>query len=38
MQQAELGKLLIWGLVDTSQTPNYSTISTTQSPDWSDVA
>ena len=33
-----LGKLLIWSLVDDSQTPNYSTISTTQSPDWSEVA
>ena len=28
----------VWGLVDTSQTPNYQTISTTQSPDWSEVA
>ena len=30
--------LLVWGLVDTSQTPNYSTISTSQTPNWSEVA
>ena len=28
----------VWGLVNTSQTPNYQIISTTQSPDWNEVA
>ena len=28
----------VWGLVDESQTANYTEISTTQSPDWSQVA
>ena len=27
-----------WGLVDESQTANYVEISTTQTPDWSEVA
>ena len=30
--------LLVWGEVDTSQTSNFSITSTTQSPDWSQVA
>ena len=33
-----LGGVNVWGLVDTSQTPNYSTISTSQTPNWSEVA
>ena len=33
-----LGDILVWGLIDTSQTPNYSTISTSQTPNWSEVA
>ena len=28
----------IWGLVDDSQTANYVEISTTQTPNWSEVA
>jgi len=34
----QITDLLVWGLVDDSQTPNYSTVTTTQSPNWSDVA
>ena len=33
-----LGSILVWGLIDDSQTPNYSTILTTQNPSWSEVA
>jgi hypothetical protein len=33
-----LGNILVWSLIDDSQTPNYSTISTTQTPSWSEVA
>ena len=28
----------VWGLVDTSQTPNYTEVSTSQTPNWSEVA
>ena len=28
----------VWGLIDDSQTPNYSIISTTQNPNWKEVA
>ena len=28
----------VWGLIDDSQTPNYSTINTTQNPNWKEVA
>ena len=28
----------VWGLIDDSQTPNYSIISTTQNPNWEEVA
>jgi len=34
----EITNLLIWGLVDDSQTPNYSEVSSTQTPGWEDVA
>ena len=33
-----LGNILVWSLIDDSQTPNYSIISTTQTPSWSEVA
>ena len=33
-----LGNILVWSLIDDSQTPNYSTILTTQTPSWSEVA
>jgi hypothetical protein len=28
----------VWGLIDDSQTPNYSIINTTQNPNWKEVA
>ena len=30
--------LNVWGEIIPNQTPNYSTISTTQTPNWSEVA
>ena len=32
-----LASLLIWSLVDTSQTPNYNEVSTTQTPSWTSL-
>jgi hypothetical protein len=32
------GFILVYGLIDTDQTPNYSDISTSQTPGYSDVA
>ena len=32
-----LGSVLIWSLVDTSQTPNYNEITTTQTPNWTSL-
>ena len=31
-------KVNVWGLVDDSQTANYSDVSTTQTPNWQEVA
>ena len=31
---ASVGKVLIWGEVDTSQTPDYSNIATSQTPNY----
>ena len=28
----------VWGLVDESQSPSYTTVTDTQSPDWDEVA
>jgi hypothetical protein len=38
-QQATGGvaSLLIWSLVDTSQTPNYNEVTTTQTPNWTSL-
>jgi len=33
-----IADILVWSLIDDSQTPNYSAISTTQTPSWSEVA
>jgi hypothetical protein len=33
-----LGSVNIWSEVDPSQTPNYQAISTTQTPNWTDIA
>jgi len=30
--------VLVWGEIDESQTPSYSTISETQTPNWEEVA
>ena len=38
IKQQQVYGVNVWGLVDTSQTPNYSTISTSQTPNWSEVA
>ena len=35
---ASLGTVLVWGLVDTAQTPNWLAISTTQTPNWTRIA
>ena len=32
------GNVNVWGLVDESQSPSYTTVSDTQSPDWDEVA
>ena len=33
-----IGTVLVWGEIDESQTPSYSTISETQTPNWEEVA
>ena len=30
--------VLVWGLVDDTQTPNYANINSTQTPNWEEVA
>ena len=35
---ASLGTVLVWGLVDTAQTPNWLAISTTQTPNWTRIS
>lgn len=35
---ASLGTVLVWGLVDTAQTPNWLAISITQTPNWTRIA
>ena len=30
--------VLVWGLIDDTQTPNYDNINTNQTPEWEDVA
>ena len=35
---ASLGTVLVWGLVDTAQTPNWLAINTTQTPNWTRIA
>jgi len=30
--------VLIWSIVDTSQTPSWSAVSTSQTPTWTDIA
>ena len=33
-----VGVVAIWGIIDSSQVPNYSTITNTQDPNWEEVA
>tara|TARA_R100001369_G_scaffold5412_1_gene15152 strand:- start:196 stop:672 length:477 start_codon:yes stop_codon:yes gene_type:complete len=33
-----LGKVLVWSVVDESQTPNYTNTTNTQTPNWENVA
>jgi len=35
---SSLGSVLIWGLIDESQTPSYSGIDESQTADWEEVA